>query len=69
MRSIFKIARKLMGAYRAGRLRAGAIIASAAILLICAAAVAVIGNISPISDYWEFITVVIAVVLAYIVVF
>ncbi len=66
MRSIFEIARELMMGWRAGRSRPGAIIASAAILLICAAAVAVIGKIFRISDCWEIITYVMVVVLAII---
>ncbi len=34
------------------------------VIVMCAVAVAVIGQIFPLSDYWEFITVVIVVLLA-----
>jgi hypothetical protein len=69
MRSLLEYVKELMAACGAGKTQVGTIMVAVVTLLICAAAVAVIGKICPISDYWQVITVVIAVVLAYIVVF
>ncbi len=67
MRSIVEIAKGLGMTWRAGKSPVGAIIASAAILVICAVAVAVIRKYFPLSDYWQGITEVITVALAIIV--
>lgn len=55
-----------MGAYRVGKTRVGRITGAVIILAICAVAVAVLGKNFSLSDYWEFITYVIIVVLAII---